>query len=244
MNPSEHALASKFFPNPSHCCRKPFISRTSYSLRRLPVLILICGVILATSAKQVTAVEVSRSVTLASQYLWRGFDLSQEDPVVQGELSASFANGFSLTAWASQYDIGSDDGIEVDLSLGYQLDLSEQISLALGFTEYTYSGQSDSTSEYSLTLGLPYVSFGYFNDQDLNAEYLSIDSEFPLAEKVLLLLHAGNYRPEGLDSINEFSLATSYQATEQLTFLLAYSDNELNTRGADDYLVFSANYSF
>jgi len=244
MNPSEHALTNNLFPNPSRYCRRSFISRRSRSLRRLLLLILVSGVIFATSAKQVTAVEVSRSVTLASQYLWRGFDLSQEDPVVQGDISASFENGFSVTAWGSQYDIGSDDGIEVDLSLGYQLELSEQISLAFGFTEYTYSGQSDSTSEYSLTLDLPYVSFGYFNDQDLDAEYLSIDSEFPLADKVSLLLHAGNYRPEGLDSINEFSLAASYQATEQLAFLLAYSDNELNTLGADDYLVASASYSF
>ena len=218
--------------------------RRSFSFQRALVSILLLAALLATSANRVMAAEIDSSVTLASQYLWRGFDLSREDPVIQGDITASFDNGFSVTAWGSQYDIGSDDGIEVDLSLAYQLDLSEQISLALGFTEYTYSGQSDSTSEYSLVLGLPFVSLGYFNDQDLKAEYLSLDSEFSIAERVSLLLHAGNYRPKGIDSINEFSVAVSYLATDKLSLLLTYSDNELNAQGADDYLVASASYSF
>jgi len=53
------------------------------------------------------------SATIATQYLWRGFDLNRQDPVLQGDFIVNHKSGFSFGVWASNYDDGSDDGLEI-----------------------------------------------------------------------------------------------------------------------------------
>jgi len=184
------------------------------------------------------------SATVASQYIWRGFDLSSEDPALQGDVTVSHESGFSFGAWASTYDIGVDDGVEIDLVAGYEFEVSELVSLGIGLTEYTFTGDTDSSTEYYASVSVGQFSLTYFDDTDLDATYLSLDAEFELSDKFSLTLHTAEYDVTGVGTNNDWAIGTSYAATDSLSLWATYSDNELDVEGAEDYLVVGASYSF
>lgn len=81
------------------------------------------GLISATAALAVSATfapaasaEISASAGVASQYLWRGFDLGNGSAAVYGDITYSVA-GFHAGVWASSGDESA--GHEYDLILGY-----------------------------------------------------------------------------------------------------------------------------
>lgn len=184
------------------------------------------------------------SVTLASQYLWRGFDLNQEDPALQGDVIVSHDSGFWFGAWASNYDAGIDDGVEVDLMLGYDFSVNEDIDIGVGFTEYTYSGDIDSSSEYYVSVSYSNFSFTFYDDLDLDTKYYSLDAEFELSSDLTLALHAGKNDPDSGGSNNDYSVTLNHATTDNLTLFATYSDNDLNVTGAEDYFIVGASYSF
>jgi len=82
--------------------------------------------------------EVSANVGYASEYYFRG--------VLQKESSASAGvdyeeGGFYLGTWAA--DVG--DGLETDLYFGYGFEVSEDMSVGIGYTGYFYTGDFDDT---------------------------------------------------------------------------------------------------
>ena len=106
--------------------------------------------------------EFSASATLVSQYLFRGLDASQEDPALQGDVTMTHDSGFWFGAWASNYDSGGgESGIEIDLMAGYEMSLSDGITIGGGLTQYTYSDETDSSTDMS-GYGSPFVNL-YWN---------------------------------------------------------------------------------
>ena len=209
-------------------------------------ILAISAVSLACATTHVTGAtfDTEASATIASMYLWRGFDVSQEDPALQGDFIVNHESGFWIGAWATTYDIGIDDGVEVDFIGGYNHAINDSVSIGAGFTEYTFTGDSSSTTEFYVTASVENFSLTYNEDVDLDATYISLDAEFELVEKVSLLLHAGDYSLDNGGSNNEYHVGLSYAATEQLALTALYSDNDLDVPGAEDYFVASLTYSF
>ena len=117
--------------------------------------------------------ETGASATVASQYLFRGFDLNQEDPTIQGDLTVEHKSGFSGGIWASTYDFGGDDGVELDLFASYAFSISDTVSLSVGFTEYTFSGDSDASTEFSIGVSLGDFGVTFYDDVDLDISYVA-----------------------------------------------------------------------
>lgn len=213
-------------------------------MQRFSVYLLISVATLLNFNVHANPFSTEASVTLTSQYLFRGFDVNQEDPALQGDFMVNHESGFSFGVWGSNYDFGNDDGVEVDLMASYETAINDSVSLGFGVTQYTYNGDTDSTTEYYISLSLSQFSFSYYNDTDLDTRYFSIDADFELIDKLSLAIHGGRNDPDSGSSNNDYSISLNYSATDNTSLFTTYSDNSLDTKGAENYLFVGASYSF
>jgi uncharacterized protein (TIGR02001 family) len=118
-------------------------------------------------------VTVTGSVTLASDYRFRGIGLSGGDPAIQGGLTLNTTPGFYVGTWASSLEDSPVYGeMELDLFAGWAGEISEGLGADVGVTYYAYpskdagAGPSDVWEFYGkikptigpvgLTLGVAY----------------------------------------------------------------------------------------
>ncbi len=86
-------------------------------------------------------VTVSGSVTLASDYRFRGVSLSGGDPAIQGGITLTHESGFYVGTWASSIDDGGSDvygDMELDLFGGWSGDVAEGVGVDVGILLYAY----------------------------------------------------------------------------------------------------------
>ncbi|MBL4827882.1 MAG: hypothetical protein JKY66_09270 [Spongiibacteraceae bacterium] len=210
------------------------------STRVMTALVLSAGISVPALA------EVSANVGFASEYYYRG--------VLQKSSSASAGldfeqSGFYAGTWAA--DVG--DGLEVDLYLGYGLELENGLSVGVGFTGYYYTGEFDDTyEEANFSLGWGPVSVGYsvgeygnFSGPDLDYDFLEVSVE-----------HNGFYGTYGTfgDDFDgdyvEFGYGTEIGGFDAAVALILSSDelsDQLDSNGApteSEALVFTLGKAF
>ncbi len=88
--------------------------------------------------------QFSSTVTVVSDYEFRGVSLADTDPALQASLDYEFANGIAIGAWASNLDYGDeyDGSFELDFYAFYTGEISETASWSAGLTAYTYPDSS------------------------------------------------------------------------------------------------------
>lgn len=190
-------------------------------------------------------IKTTVSATIASEYIFRGFESSQGDPALQGNFGFSHDSGFSGGIWGSTYDYGGgEDGVEVDLFAAYGFSLDEDWTLSIGFTEYTYSGDSNATTEFNIGLAYQNFSLTYYDDVDLDTVYINFAASFKVTDNGNVLVNAANRNPDVGESNNDFSVGYNHSFTDKFSGFLTYITNDLDVPGAEDYLVGSVTYSF
>ncbi len=205
------------------------------------------------------AAEVEANVALATDYVFRGFSQTMEDPAISGGFDYAFDNGFSIGTWASNVDFGDDASTEIDLYAGYGFDLSGDTTLDLTYVYYVYPGETDSLnySEFqasvsfsnNISLGLIY-SPDYFGSDD-SAIVLNADYSTALSDQFGLDLHVGysdadsdDFFAAGEDSYIDYSAAIT-TSTAGVDLALTYYGTDLDDiDAADDRIVFSIGKSF
>ncbi|MCB2108901.1 MAG: TorF family putative porin [Rhodobacteraceae bacterium] len=139
---------------------------------------------------------VSGSIALTSDYIFRGYSQTAEDPAIQGGLTWSADAGFYAGFWGSNVEFAPGDGasLELDLFAGYS-GAVDNLSYDVGVIYYAYPGDAAGTNyDYwegavklgydfgpaSWTAGVYYSpdNFGGTND----AVYLTTGVAVPLAE--------------------------------------------------------------
>jgi len=96
--------------------------------------IIAAGVLAGSSAAN--AGEIEANVSLATDYVFRGFSQTNEDPAISGGFDYGFDGGFYLGIWGSNVNFGEDSNTstEIDLYGGYAFDVSEQVSKQIHLT--------------------------------------------------------------------------------------------------------------
>ena len=88
---------------------------------------------------------LSASVTLATEYLYRGVSQTNGDPAIQGSFDYAHSSGFYAGVWASSLEFNSSATNEASLELnyyaGYAFDLYG-LSYDVGYLYYMYTGQN------------------------------------------------------------------------------------------------------
>ena len=110
---------------------------------------------------------LSANLTVTTDYVFRGYTQTGEDPAVQGGLDWAGSGGWYVGTWASNIDFGSGDdaSVEVDIYGGYAWE-ANGVSYDVGVLYYAYPG-AESSSGYDFVEA--YAGLGY----DLDAVSLS-----------------------------------------------------------------------
>ncbi len=95
-----------------------------------------------------SAITVSGSVSIASDYRFRGVSQSDREMAVQGGITIAHDSGFYIGTWASNlagWGTFGGANMELDLIGGYKTKLAENATLDVGLTWYLYPGGADKT---------------------------------------------------------------------------------------------------
>jgi len=177
--------------------------------------------------------EVSYNAAVVSKYIWRGFDLSNEGPALQGGVDYEHKNGFYAGAWASTYDFAEeDDGVEIDLYAGYSLALNDDFYLDASVSSYQYTGDTDSSLEWKVGLVHDRFEINYHHDQDLDTDYVELNANYPVNEQISANFHYG-VNDDGDDNYYDYSVSLSYAISDMWEVSLGYSAHEFDSQFAE-----------
>lgn len=205
---------------------------------------LIAASVAAASMTMIAApasAEVSASVSVASMYLWRGFDLSDGSPAVSGDLTFSSA-GFYAGVWGSSGD--DTYGQEVDYYAGYATEVGG-LSVDLSVWNYVYPGASagfadngdtyGDLSEVILGLGMGPVSLTIYDNIAGASGYNYYTLGYDVGSFSFLLGGTDNKDEDA----NYSHFDVSYAYNDKVSFTFSQMIDEDN----DDDLKFVVSYS-
>jgi uncharacterized protein (TIGR02001 family) len=124
--------------------------------------------------------ELLGTVSLMSEYSMRGISYTQRKPALQATATIAHSSGLYAGVWSSNVDIaGIDARYEADYFAGYQLKITDDVGLDLGYIEYTFpKGSILNASETYAVLSAygfklaSYYSDDYFGDQSYIYNYI------------------------------------------------------------------------
>ena len=199
--------------------------------------------------------ELSGTVSVVSDYDFRGISLSAKDPALQGSIDWASEGGFYAGAWASNIDYGDfyDGNIELDLYAGFAGETEMGLGWDVGLVWYLYPDSSGSNSrcrsegldceipDYpELYVGLSYEWFEfkqwYSNDlagSDEDGFYSEANAGFELTAGFGLNLHLGyNYGDAFEDTeYMDYSIGVGY-TLGNFDLELKWVDNTMDSSDA------------
>ena len=206
--------------------------------------------------------EISSTWTLTSDYDFRGFTQTDEDPALQGSLDYSNESGWYIGAWASNVDFpGYDGDVELDLYTGFSGGDEEGLGWDVGLVWYTYPGSdgSDTQAEIAdfpeiyakLSYGMFSGNVWYSNDfggTDESSIYLDGAVDIPLPSNFSVTLHAGYSDGDGIDATYgvsnyfDYSVGVGYTAGN-FNLGLRYVDTDIDEADMDR-VIFTVSTTF
>lgn len=231
---------------------------------------LFLGCLLGTgllSAGAANAAGLSGSLTLTSDYVFRGYTQTNKKPALQGGIEFEAESGFYAGAWGSSISWLSDadpdvsSQLELDGYIGYRNQLSDTISFDVGALYYGYPGSypsgfndADTVELYAgLSAGIFSVKYSYavtdlfgIVDSD-GSSYLETGIDYGFADTWSLGLHAGKQFIAGHDAsgashddILDWSASINTALPKDFDIGLTYTDVD----GGDSRLFIALTKSF
>ena len=152
----------------------------------------------APAAMAQEGVTIEGNVTLTSDYSFRGWSQTVRDPAIQGGFDIGTESGIYVGTWASNVNFG-DTSMEWDLYFGWAGDLSDDVSVDVGFIYFDYPNDRDNLNYQELagsiafgnvTLGVNY-SPEYLAAADVTFFYPYGSYSHGFSDDVSLDLHVG-----------------------------------------------------
>lgn len=156
--------------------------------------------LLASFTHSAYAVDVSGTVSFTNDYRFHGISQTAGDAAVQGSIDLAFDNGAYAGIWGSNVDFGDDANLEIDYYGGYAGGLTDNLEYAATLFYFQYPGYNAADIDFfEVDLQLFYnngtltYTFApdYLNSGE-DGQYLSLDYNVGVSEKVSLDLHAGH----------------------------------------------------
>jgi hypothetical protein len=122
-------------------------------LKNVTLSFLVVGIIVFLISSPVCAkIGLRSELSFVSKYIWRGFDTIADDrPAIQPSVTFDFGrSGVWFNLW-SAVALADTDFVELDLVLGYDRDLSKDLSFFAGIGYFTFPSMSGYPDENSTT---------------------------------------------------------------------------------------------
>ena len=202
------------------------------------------------------AANIEANVALSTDYVFRGFSQTLEEPAISGGFDYGFDNGFYLGTWGSNVDFGGDATAEIDLYGGYAFETAGGAEVDLAYVFYYYSGETDlNYSEFQASVSFSDISLGliyspdYFGS-DSDAFVFNADYSIGIAENWGVDFHVG-YTTTDEDDIAapgddyiDYSVALTTSGAG-VDFALPFFGTDVDDIDiADERVVFSISKSF
>ncbi|MFT6310001.1 MAG: hypothetical protein ACJAQS_000362 [Porticoccus sp.] len=217
-----------------------------------------------TGAGVASAVEISGNVALTTDYKFRGISQSSEEAAIQGGFDLGFDNGFYIGTWGStvDFDLAESGSMELDYYAGWGGDLTESISVDVGYMVYTYPGTDIDEGYEEVYASVSFADFtlGTAISGDYYAEtgdfyYVYAQYGFVIGDGWGIDLHVGmnefdevSFLSDGADSYIDYSVGVSKDYAG-VTWGLAYVGTDLDesevfdTEWGEDSVIFTISKS-
>ena len=102
----------------------------------------LCGGAAVSAWPVAAAAQLTGSLALTSDYVWRGSSQTREKPAVQGSVKYAHGSGLYASVWGSNVKFKPDNGAtgEFDIALGWSGKVAEDWALDVYWLRYQYPG--------------------------------------------------------------------------------------------------------
>jgi len=218
---------------------------------------LASGVLLGTSILGASApaqAEISANVALTSHYIFRGQDLTDGAPAIQGGFDYAFEKGLYLGIWASSAKTahavsGETETLESDYYIGFAHEFKDYgVAIDMGYIQYDYPHTSSDDNELYFVASYQLEKYGEIsaslwaeldtgtrNDAGVEVPkggnagtfiYYGFAYELPLPNKFGLGLALGYQTFDGdSEEVLDYALSIN-RPVAGLDFAVSYSDSD------------------
>ena len=194
-------------------------------------------------------VDVAFNVAGTTDYVFRGFSQTGEDPAIQAGVDLT-AGSFYAGAWASNVDFGDDTDAEIDVYGGFRTETAG-FALDLGVVGYLYTNAPNGADydyvEFKAAASRPvgpatlgaavYVSPDFFG-VDEEATYAEVNAAFAPADKFTVSGAVGKQWLDVTDDYTTWNVGVAYAFTDNLVADVRYHDTDIDGAPvADDRVV-------
>lgn len=212
--------------------------------------------VLAAGAASAQEPEVAFNIGVTSDYVFRGFSQTSEDPAIQGGVDVTLGS-FYVGGWASNVDFGDDTDGEIDIYGGYRTEAAGY-ALDFGIVGYFYPGEPDA-ADYTYyefkaaasravgpaTVGaVVYYSPDFFGVADEEAVYYEANIGFALSDKWSVSGTLGHQALDVSDDYTTWNIGAGYAIKEGAVVDFRYHDTDVDTPFAEERFVATLKIGF
>ncbi len=212
--------------------------------------------VLAAGAASAQEPEVAFNIGVTSDYVFRGFTQTSEDPAIQGGVDVTLGS-FYVGAWASKVDFGDDTDGEIDLYGGYRTE-AYGYAFDFGVVGYFYPGEPGAAdyTYYELkaaasravgpaTVGaVVFYSPDFFGAADEEAVYYEGNVAFALSDKWSVSAALGYQTLDVSDDYTTWNIGAGYALADGVGLDLRYHDTDIDTPFSEERFVASIKLAF
>lgn len=199
----------------------------------------VVAALLTTTATAAHAQDVAWNAAVTSDYIFRGFSQTSEDPAIQGGVDLT-AGSFYAGAWASNVDFGDDTDAEVDIYGGFRTE-SGGFSFDFGAVGYLYlnvPGGADydylefkaaaSRAIGPVTMGAVAYYSPDFYGADETATFVEASASFAPAEKWTVSAAVGHQSLDVNADYATWNAGVAYAITDTAVIDARYFDTDID----------------
>jgi uncharacterized protein (TIGR02001 family) len=208
----------------------------------------LAALLTASAASAQDTPEIAWNVGVTSDYVFRGYSQTSEDPAIFGGVDLTIG-GFYAGAWASNVDFGDSTDGEIDLYGGYRSEVSG-FAVDVGIVGYLYTSEPDGADyNYSelkaaasrafgpVTLGAAVYWSPDFFGADEEATYVEANAAFSPAPQWTVSGAVGHQALDVNDDYTTWNAGVAYAVTENVAIDLRYHDTDVDGQLSDDRAV-------
>lgn len=224
--------------------------RTALACAAAVAVLLTAG---AASAQE--APEVAWNLGVTSDYVFRGYSQTSEDPAIFGGVDVT-AGSFYAGAWASNVDFGDDTDAEFDIYGGHRTEVSG-FAVDVGVVGYLYVSQpAGADYDYAelkaaasrafgpVTLGAAVYWSPDFFGADEEATYVEANAAFSPAAKWTVSGAVGHQALDVNADYATWNAGVAYAFSDNVAIDVRYHDTDVTGPLSDDRVVGALKFLF
>jgi uncharacterized protein (TIGR02001 family) len=224
--------------------------RTAFACAAAVAVLLTAG---AASAQD--SPEVAWNLGVTSDYVFRGYSQTSEDPAIFGGVDVTVGS-FYAGAWASNVDFGDDTDAEVDIYGGYRTEVSG-FAVDVGVVGYLYVSQpAGADYDYAefkaaasrafgpVTLGAAVYWSPDFFGADEEATYVEANAAFSPAAKWTVSGAVGHQALDVNADYATWNAGVAYAVSDNVAIDVRYHDTDVTGPLSDDRVVGALKFVF